>query len=77
MLSGKHRELVAVVSFTKDGLDGWTFVADEVSPGVYRVHGRHYDRRSVERQGTDYEAVKADCINDALTIGEGKRAHRT
>ena len=54
-------------------LEGWTFRTREVSPGVWEVEGRHVDRRSVSRVGTDYESVLKDCREDARALPEGRR----
>lgn len=67
----------AVSDHNQDALEGWTFTSGEVSVGVYRFSGRHYDGRSVERQGPDYEAIKADCMNDARTLEKPAYANRT
>jgi hypothetical protein len=47
---------------------GWRFRIEEFSPGGYRVDGLHFDGRSVSRQGSDPDAVLAECVEDARTL---------
>ena len=49
-------------------LPDWSFDADEVSAGVYRVLGRDRAGRSVEASGLDPEALIEKCRAAALEI---------
>jgi len=57
---------------TKQGnnpdLDGWNFLVEEVSAGVYRVEGHDAKGRSVERTGTDPEEILESCRRDAIIM---------
>lgn len=49
-------------------LSDWTFQADEVSAGVYKVRGHDTPGRSVERTGTDPDKLLEQCRADALRM---------
>lgn len=52
----------------KDEPAGWEFQIDEVSAGVYRVHGVDAAGRSVEATGTDPERLLEKCRQDAAEM---------
>ncbi len=52
------------MAFKIDSLPGWIFDEDEVSPGVYRVHGTHslgptFDLKSIDEVDVEKEAQRA------------------
>lgn len=47
---------------------GWSFEVEEVSAGVYRVRGADKAGRTVERSGTDPEALLQRCKLDAAEM---------
>ena len=49
-------------------LPGWSFGADEVSPGVYRAFGRDRSGRNVEVTGVDPDELIEKCRQWALQI---------
>lgn len=51
-----------------DPLSHWTFKVEEISPGVYRFKGNDPTGRSLERQGTDPEALMVECRRIALSM---------
>jgi hypothetical protein len=53
---------------TAGGLSEWSFEVDEVSAGVYRVHGTDKAGRSVQFTGTDPDAVLEECKKRAARI---------
>lgn len=46
----------------------WNFIVDEVSAGVYKVRGKDKFGRSVEKNGTDPEALIEECKAYAIRI---------
>jgi hypothetical protein len=49
-------------------LPEWVFEVEEMSANVFRVRGRDLEGRSVERTGTDPEAVLTKCRSDAREV---------
>jgi hypothetical protein len=49
-------------------LPGWHFVVDEVSAGVYKVHGEDQQGRSVETTGIEPDALLEECKKYAALI---------
>ena len=47
---------------------GWYFAVEEVSVGVYKVHGSDESERRVEITGTDPEALLEECKKYAARI---------
>lgn len=49
-------------------LPGWIFDLDEISAGVYRVHGVDEGGRSVDMTGTDPDALMNESKDSALKM---------
>jgi hypothetical protein len=58
----------AMTPATFPELPGWNFQTAEVSAGVYRVRGMDRAGRSVEKTGTDAEALLESCRQLAREI---------
>jgi hypothetical protein len=54
------------IKFTE--LSGWSFDADEVSAGVFRVVGSDRFGRKIEKTGTDPDALIEACRQDAIRM---------
>jgi hypothetical protein len=59
---------------TSKTVPGWTFEIDEISAGVYRVHGEDEVGRIVEATGTDPDALLAECQEQASKIANRTRS---
>ena len=49
-------------------LKNWTFIADEVSAGVYNVKGSDIDGRSLNFTGFDYDELLARAKSEAIKM---------
>lgn len=49
-------------------LPGWTFIAEEISNGIWKIEAQHMDGRSVSRLGYDYDVGLEKCKEDARRL---------
>lgn len=54
-----------------EDLAGWTFKVEEVSAGVYRVHGVDEEGRSLQATGTDPNALLEEGKRNAAQVMKG------
>jgi hypothetical protein len=57
-------------AMTTEDLTNWSFSAEEISAGVWRVRGLDQAGRSVEATGTDPEATLEKCKSSAREIAD-------